>query len=31
MELARRIGAKGIQVSPGFDFNQAVDRILNGR
>jgi D-sedoheptulose 7-phosphate isomerase len=31
MELARRIGAKGIQVSPGFDFNQAVDRILNER
>jgi D-sedoheptulose 7-phosphate isomerase len=28
MELARRIGAKGIQVTPGLDFNQAVDLIL---
>ena len=28
MELARRIGAKGIQVSPGFDFERAVDQIL---
>jgi D-sedoheptulose 7-phosphate isomerase len=31
MELARRIGAKGIQVSPGFDFRQAVDQILKER
>jgi D-sedoheptulose 7-phosphate isomerase len=28
MELARRIGAKGLLVSEGFDFNRAVDRIL---
>jgi len=31
MELARRIGAKGIQVSPSFDFRQAVDQILKER
>lgn len=31
MELARRIGAKGIQVTQGFDFNRAVDLILNDR
>jgi D-sedoheptulose 7-phosphate isomerase len=28
MELARRIGSKGIQVTPSFDFNRAVDLIL---
>ncbi len=28
MELARRIGAKGIQVTKELDFNQAVDLIL---
>jgi histidinol-phosphate phosphatase family protein len=28
MELARRIGSKGIQVTSGFDFNRAVDLIL---
>ena len=31
MELARRIGAKGIQVSPSFDFRQAVEQILKER
>lgn len=29
MELARRVGAKGIQVSEGLDFNRAVDKILS--
>jgi D-sedoheptulose 7-phosphate isomerase len=28
MELARRVGAQGIQVREGFDFNRAVDQIL---
>jgi len=28
MELAQRIGAKGIQVTQGLDFNRAVDLIL---
>jgi D-sedoheptulose 7-phosphate isomerase len=28
MELAQRIGAKGIQVNQGLDFNRAVDLIL---
>jgi histidinol-phosphate phosphatase family protein len=28
MELAQRIGAKGIKVSQGLDFNRAVDLIL---
>jgi D-sedoheptulose 7-phosphate isomerase len=28
MELAHRIGAKGIRVTQAFDFNRAVDRIL---
>ncbi|MEM0448488.1 MAG: HAD-IIIA family hydrolase [Methanomassiliicoccales archaeon] len=28
MELARRIGAKGIQVTDDFDFNQAVNEVL---
>lgn len=28
MEMARRIGAKGILVTEGSDFNRAVDRIL---
>ena len=31
MEMARRVGAKGIQVDGGFDFNRAVDRILAER
>ncbi|HUL39873.1 MAG TPA: HAD-IIIA family hydrolase [Methanomassiliicoccales archaeon] len=31
MELARRIGAKGVQVTKDLDFNQAVDLILKER
>jgi histidinol-phosphate phosphatase family protein len=30
MEMARRVGAKGLQVREGFDFNRAVDEVLGG-
>lgn len=30
MEMARRVGAKGIQVREGLDFNRAVDEVLGG-
>lgn len=31
MEFGRRMGCKGIKVSPGFSFSDAVDAILDGR